>query len=102
MTDVTFSTKIVVPKDKVQEVKDKISKTCTDFKFKTEFAEKNITVTELDITVSISALTAIKNLLKVVGVPEEDLKVASKFKSFVQNMLNQFMNNLLQRINRGQ
>lgn len=92
------SANIVVSAETKEKAYELINKRLTDLKLDYETSERDVTFTEIKVTLKLSKLKMIKHLFTLVGAPENEIKYLCKVKSVVMATARDILNNVLQSI----
>ena len=88
---------IVTDKTKAEALR-KLDERMKELDLKYSVSEKEVTFTELTVTLDISKLKMIKHLFTLVKAPEEEIKYLSKVKSIVIATARDILGQVLQSI----
>ena len=75
--------KLIVTEETKAGVLKKLDERMKELDLKYEVTEKEVTFTELTVTLDLSKLKLIKHLFTIVKAPEEEIKYLTKVKSIV-------------------
>ena len=92
------SANIIVSAETKEKAYELINKRLTDLKLDYETSERDVTFTEIKVTLKLSKLKMIKHLFTLVGAPETEIKYLCKVKSVVMATARDILNNVLQSI----
>lgn len=90
--------KLIVTDETKAEALRKLDERMKELDLKYEVTEKEVTFTELTVTLDISKLKMIKHLFTLVKAPEEEIKYLSKVKSIVVATARDILGQVLQSI----
>lgn len=89
---------LIVSNDTKDEALQKIDERMKALKLDYEVTEKEVTFTQLTITLKLSKLSMIKHMFNLVAAPESEIKYLCKVKSVVMATARDILNNVLQSI----
>ena len=90
--------KLIVTDETKAEAIRKLDERMKELDLKYSVSEKEVTFTELTVTLDISKLKMIKHLFTLVKAPEEEIKYLSKVKSIVVATARDILGQVLQSI----
>lgn len=90
--------KLIVTEETKAEALRKLDERMKELDLKYSVSEKEVTFTELTVTLDISKLKMIKHLFTLVKAPEEEIKYLSKVKSIVVATARDILGQVLQSI----
>ena len=90
--------KLIVTDETKAEALRKLDERMKELDLKYSVSEKEVTFTELTVTLDISKLKMIKHLFTLVKAPEEEIKYLSKVKSIVVATARDTLGQVLQSI----
>ena len=90
--------KLIVTDETKAEALRKLDERMKGLDLKYSVSEKEVTFTELTVTLDISKLKMIKHLFTLVKAPEEEIKYLSKVKSIVVATAKDILTQVLQSI----
>ena len=90
--------KLIVTDETKAEALRKLDERMKELDLKYSVSEKEVTFTELTVTLDISKLKMIKHLFSLVKAPEEEIKYLSKVKSIVVATARDILGQVLQSI----
>ena len=90
--------KLIVTDETKAEALNKLDERMKELDLKYSVSEKEVTFTELTVTLDISKLKMIKHLFTLVKAPEEEIKYLSKVKSIVVATARDILGQVLQSI----
>ena len=90
--------KLIVTDETKAEALRKLDERMKELDLKYSVSEKEVTFTELTVTLAISKLKMIKHLFTLVKAPEEEIKYLSKVKSIVVATARDILGQVLQSI----
>lgn len=90
--------KLIVTDETKTEALRKLDERMKELDLKYSVSEKEVTFTELTVTLDISKLKMIKHLFTLVKAPEEEIKYLSKVKSIVVATARDILGQVLQSI----
>ena len=90
--------KLIVTDETKVEALRKLDERMKELDLKYSVSEKEVTFTELTVTLDISKLKMIKHLFTLVKAPEEEIKYLSKVKSIVVATARDILGQVLQSI----
>lgn len=90
--------KLIVTDETKAEALRKLDERMKELNLKYSVSEKEVTFTELTVTLDISKLKMIKHLFTLVKAPEEEIKYLSKVKSIVVATARDILGQVLQSI----
>ncbi len=90
--------KLIVTDETKAEALRKLDERMKELDLKYSVSEKEVTFTELTVTLDISKLKMIKHLFTLVKAPEEEIKYLSKVKSIVIATARDILGQVLQSI----
>ena len=90
--------KLIVTDETKAEALRKLDERMKELDLKYSISEKEVTFTELTVTLDISKLKMIKHLFTLVKAPEEEIKYLSKVKSIVVATARDILGQVLQSI----
>ena len=90
--------KLIVTEETKAEALKKLDERMKELDLKYEVTEKEVTFTELTVTLDISKLKMIKHLFTIVKAPEEEIKYLTKIKSIVVATAKDILTRVLQSI----
>lgn len=90
--------KLIVTDETKAEALRKLDERMKELDLKYSVSEKEVTFTELTVTLDISKLKMIKHLFTLVKAPEEEIKYLSKVKSIVVATARDILGQVLQSI----
>lgn len=89
---------IIVSNDTKDEALQKIDERMKALKLDYEVTEKEVTFTQLTVTLQLSKLNMIKHMFNLVAAPKNEIKYLCKVKSVVMATARDILNNVLQSI----
>lgn len=89
---------LIVSNDTKDEALQKIDERMKALKLDYEVTEKEVTFTQLTVTLKLSKLSMIKHMFNLVAAPENEIKYLCKVKSVVMATAHDILNNVLQSI----
>jgi hypothetical protein len=89
---------LIVSNETKDEALQKIDERMKALKLDYEVTEKEVTFTQLTITLKLSKLSMIKHMFNLVTAPENEIKYLCKVKSVVMATARDILNNVLQSI----
>lgn len=90
---------LFVPTEQVAQVQDFTRNSLSKLKLDVDFpTSAETSFTNLTVAVSTSASKTIKNILKMIGAPDDEINKLSKIKSCVESALYQVIQPLVQQI----
>lgn len=95
---ITFTTKIILPKEEVERVQKSLEHMFKPFPIKLDYSVQDVTLKEITVFAGLNTTSAIKELLKLMGIDEADINKLSRIKSYVKVMLENVVRNILQSI----
>lgn len=103
MTNFSIQTSVVIPKQYETHFKEQVTAFAKSFSIDCDVdTSETVEMTNAKVTLSVSAPKAIKQILKVTGVPEEELKVLSKVKSVCENAISFLFQKFIQQQQQNQ
>ena len=90
--------KLIVTDETKAEALRKLDERMKELDLKYSVSEKEVTFTELTVTLDISKLKMIKHLFTLVKAPEEEIKYLTKVKSVVLATARDILSQVLQSI----
>lgn len=90
--------KLIVTDETKAEALRKLDERMKELDLKYSVSEKEVTFTELTVTLDISKLKMIKHIFTLVKAPEEEIKYLSKVKSIVVATARDILGQVLQSI----
>ena len=90
--------KLIVTEETKAGVLKKLDERMKELDLKYEVTEKEVTFTELTVTLDLSKLKLIKHLFTIVKAPEEEIKYLTKVKSIVVATAKDILTQVLQSI----
>lgn len=90
--------KLIVTEETKAEALKKLDERMKELDLKYSVSEKEVTFTELTVTLDISKLKMIKHIFTLVKAPEEEIKYLSKVKSIVIATARDILSQVLQSI----
>lgn len=90
--------KLIVTEETKAEALKKLDERMKELGLKYSVTEKEVTFTELTVTLDISKLKMIKHLFTLVKAPEEEIKYLTKVKSIVLVTAKDILTQVLQSI----
>lgn len=90
--------KLIVTDETKAEALRKLDERMKELNLKYSVSEKEVTFTELTVTLDISKLKMIKHLFTLVKAPEEEIKYLSKVKSIVLATARDILSQVLQSV----
>lgn len=93
-----FNGKLIVTDETKAEALRKLDERMKELDLKYSVSEKEVTFTELTVTLDISKLKMIKHLFTLVKVPEDEIKYLSKVKSIIVATARDILGQVLQSI----
>lgn len=92
------SANIIVSAETKEKAYELINKRLTDLKLDYETSERDVTFTEIRVTLKLSKLKMIKHLFTLVGAPENEIKYLSKVASVVKATAEDLLRNLFNQL----
>lgn len=92
------SANIIVSAETKEKAYELINKRLADLKLDYETSERNVTFTEIKVTLKLSKLKMIKHLFNLVGAPENEIKYLSKVASVVKATAEDLLRNLFNQL----
>lgn len=89
---------LIVSDDTKDEALQKIDERMKALKLDYEVTEKEVTFTQLTVTLKLSKLSMIKHMFNLVAAPGNEIKYLCKVKSVVMATARDILNNVLQSI----
>lgn len=89
---------IIVSNDTKDEALKKLDERMKALKLDYEVTEKEVTFTQLTVTLKLSKLSMIKHMFNLVAAPKIEIKYLCKVKSVVMATARDILNNVLQSI----
>lgn len=90
--------KLIVTDETKEEALRKLDERMKELDLKYSVSEKEVTFTELTVTLDISKLKMIKHIFTLVKAPEDEIKYLSKVKSIVVATARDILGQVLQSI----
>ena len=90
--------KLIVTEETKAGVLKKLDERMKELDLKYEVTEKEVTFTELTVTLDLSKLKLIKHLFTIVKAPEEEIKYLTKVKSIVVATANDILSQVFKSI----
>lgn len=90
--------KLIVTADTKQKALETIDERLKELELEYEVTEKEVTFTELTVTLKLSKLKMIKHLFTLVKAPENEIKYLAKVKSVVLATAKDILTQVLQNI----
>lgn len=89
---------IIVTNETKEKAYEKLQERLNELGFEYETSEREVTFTEIKVTLKLSKLRMIKHLFTLVGAPEQEIKYLSKVASVVKATAEDLLRNLFQSI----
>lgn len=89
---------LIVSNNTKDEALQKIDERMKALKLDYEVTEKEVTFTQLTVTLKLSKLSMIKHMFNLASAPENEIKYLCKVKSVVIATAREILNNVLQSI----
>lgn len=89
---------IIVTDDTKEQALQKIDERLKELDIKYETSERQVTFTEIKVTLKLNTMKAIKHLFNLVKAPEEEIKYLCKVKSIVEATARDILTQVLQSI----
>lgn len=89
---------LIVSNETKDEALKKLDERMKALKLDYEVTEKEVTFTQLTVTLKLSKLSMIKHMFNLVAAPENEIKYLCKIKSVVMATARDILNNVLQSI----
>lgn len=89
---------IIVTDDTKEQALQKIDERLKELDIKYETSERQVTFTEIKVTLKLNTMKTIKHLFNLVKAPEEEIKYLCKVKSIVEATARDILTQVLQSI----
>lgn len=89
---------IIVTTETKEKAYEKLQERLNELGLEYETSEREVTFTEIKVTLKLSKLRMIKHLFTLVGAPEQEIKYLSKVASVVKATAEDLLRNLFQSI----